>query len=281
MSSSAAGSARKCVNCNAKLRSHARICIRCGVDQTTGQRISEELSGHPRIDAEDAFETEDLRPEEHSYARSRTARLSHGDDAEVAFASRGMRCLEVGLFLSLLSFLLLVVAIIVAAADALVRTDLEWLGGIVGLGGIGLFVIGLALLLGVPRAAGARGFLIAALACIVVAIVAGAFTDGLMSDTVFGLICAVVGGVLTLAGMLLFVIFLKELSDFLAFGDIGHKADTLSALIVAVAIGQFALFNPILSLIVFGFTLVALGLYLSLMVDLYRAAQYRRVHGTG
>jgi chromate transport protein ChrA len=137
----------------------------------------------------------------------------------------------------------------------------------------------IGLMLAVPRAAGARGFLIASLACNVIAIAAGLFTEGMMSTSAVQTVLAMVSGLLSVVGVVLFVMFLKQLGTFLGFGDPADKADKVIALFLAVAIGQFASFCGVLMLLVAGLAIVAVGLYVSLLLDLYRAANYRRKHG--
>ncbi|MEM1444888.1 MAG: hypothetical protein AAGF84_02440 [Planctomycetota bacterium] len=278
-SPSSARKRTKCVNCNAPLAPGAIICVRCGTNQNDGQRTIT-ATGETFVADADDFDARSLGDIPRNNERERTRRLSYGDDAESAFASRGMVCIELGLWAALLSIACTAVGVAMSVANLFVDVDLAILLAVSAVASAALNLGAIVLMLFVPKAAGARWLLVTALGCLLGSVVATLFTTGIWDTSFSGLALALGSMVLSFLAVIFFLVFLKQLADFFEFGEVSQQADKVISLYIALTIGQFAACIPLMFILIAILAAYTFWMYVQLLLDLYRAARYRRQHGT-
>ncbi|MEM8781992.1 MAG: hypothetical protein AAGE65_03960 [Planctomycetota bacterium] len=261
--------AAKCVNCNAPLKRGAVICVRCGMDQQSGRRQATQVAADP-AEPSDRFDPRSL---------GSVRRGDESNDQTNAYASGGMVALELGLWAALLAIALTGASVVVPIVGGFAGENLEAWSTIASVGSSALNIVAFGLMLFVPKAAGARWMLFAALGCLVGSVVAALFTTGIWDTSFTGLGLAIASGVLSFTAVVLFLLFLKQLADFFGFGEVTEKADKVVGLYIVLGVAQFAICIPFVGLLVLGLAIYTFWLYVSLLVDLYRAASYRRKHG--
>ncbi|MEM9753280.1 MAG: hypothetical protein AAF916_07820 [Planctomycetota bacterium] len=250
----------KCVNCNAKLKDGAVICVRCGTDQRTRQtqttRTGEEIV--PMVPGDTDH---------------------HSRDDGDPFASGGMLAVELGIWAALCAIALSAAGVLLPIIGLAAGYDLDAWTGVASGGSALLNVLAVVLMLCVPSAAGARWLLFAALGCLIGAIVTAVFTTGIWDTSFTGLGLAIASTVLSFTAVVLFLVFLKQLADFFGFGEVTEKADKVIGLYIILGIAKFAICIPFVGLLILALAIYTFWLYVSLLIDLYRAAHYRRTQG--
>ncbi|MEM9251043.1 MAG: hypothetical protein AAGB29_01720 [Planctomycetota bacterium] len=265
----------KCITCNQPIAPGAVICVKCGADQRTGQKI------HTGVEELD----------------TKTRRKAN---RAAAIPLWGMRTLQVGMWCNLIGVVLIIAGIpLLIAAGAMGLSGTGGLAvvviGIAGVvaefGGLGLCLLGPLLCLFVPGEAQARGVLVVSLL----------FTIGAALLDIFGEVFAVTqtqnfGGTpitttqipmwvgvastfLNIAGVVCFLYFLVMLAKYLDFPEVSERAEKTLAVYVIFAIAQLIALIPfigcfaVIAIIIYG--IYALYLYIALLVDLNRSLSYR------
>ncbi len=246
--------AARCRSCNTALSPGAVVCVRCGTNQQTGQRLATDTT-KPALMAADA-------------------------PTDKPSTTMGLALVEVALWGHLLGLAALMVAFIAALVVAFsphpAALILAGAGAIVG---SLLMILGTFLLLFVPGEASARGLLIGAILLFLASI--GVDVAGGMTELPWYV--SALGGVADWVGTVLFLMFLKQLAEYFEFPEVVENADKLVVYFIVLSIGQFIFFLPAFLLIVatlyLFMAIYTFWLYVGLLIDLMRSARYRRQNG--
>ncbi|MEM1210249.1 MAG: hypothetical protein AAGI54_13375 [Planctomycetota bacterium] len=249
----------KCIACNHPLKPGAVICMNCGTDQRTGEKIQ---TGVQQLDAKER----------------RSANL------KASLPVWGLRVLQIGILSSLAGVTLFALSIllgVVGVLGALFTLGAAWAGvlivaaGVCLLAGIVFSAVGPILCLAVPGEASARGVLIAAV-LLVLAALSCSIAAGLGFAPPW---VEILGEFLNLAGVLCFMYFLWQLAKFLDFGEITDRAEKLVGVYAIYAVLSLLAFVPfmgwLVGILILGYSIYATILYIGLLIDLNNAIAHR------
>ncbi len=236
----------KCPSCNSPVREGAMLCLNCGFNMAEGKKIQ-------------APEVTPLPKEEKKAMRRELA---------------GMKWVRVGLWLNLISILLLFAIVPLPIAAGLAGLDFILVIDIIAYASIACSTLGALLCLTAPKESKARPILIVSMALSIASIVMSVMID--MGDLSYDYdwISEVIG---TLANVF-FLYFFVQLAKYLEFDQITERARLVLGYYIALQLSMFLLVLPIIGCITLILMLIAavytLFLYIGLLIDLNNALTY-------
>ncbi len=249
----------KCIACNSPLKPGALICVNCGANQATGQKL------RPRI--------ESLPPEVKT---------------EQVNTTTGLAAVRTGLWITLAS-LVVSVLIIVAAIGLAVATlrspvtadRVEFLINYAGFAVSALQLAGAAFCLLGPKDAGGRVVLaLAMLMSVASSAIDLLFLQGtIYVDGSLWVPLELVAQTLRITATIAFLFYLRALAVYLEFQEIVEQADKVMynyiGLIVASVLAVMPFVGCIAGIAALGFAVMGLIFYVQLILDLVRASHHR------
>jgi hypothetical protein len=258
LASSEGNTTGKCIACNSPLKPGAVICVNCGVNQATGQKL-----------------------------RAKIESLLPGERAEPAKTVRGLEFVRAGLWAvlgSLILAALLFLAVIGAGISALplpvMQDVLTFLADYGGYAVSALQLIGAALCLLGPKEAGGRILLAISIVLSIASAGLDTYVLAVPQASVLTILLLGLGSTVLIIGSTLgFLMYLRTLADFLEFQEIVEQADKVMYIYLIQLVANLLLFVPIISsviaFVVLGLVVYGLILYVNLLIDLTRSTQYR------
>jgi hypothetical protein len=236
----------KCPVCNSPVREGAVICMNCGFDMKAGRKIDK-----PTVQA---------MPEEEKKAMRRE--LS------------GMKWVRIGLWLNLLSILLLLAMIPVPIAAAMVGIDYLLVISILSYSALAVGTLGSLLCLTAPKESKGRPILLVSMALSIGTTVWMLLIDfGPLSDDAWWAI-----DLLSELSTILFLYFFVMLARYLEFDQITERAEQVLGYYIVITVGAYLLLLPFIGCIVLVLLLplaiYTLFLYIALLIDLNNALTY-------
>lgn len=247
----------KCPLCNARVKPGAVICINCGADMRTRQRIQTKRS--------ESFVT----------------------GGSGGGGSGALKLVLTGLLMQLGAIALTIVAIAVPFILLLLDARMDNYALYLGYAGYtiaALQTLGAVLCLATPKESEGRGVLAASIAAGIAAAVLDVLIDTgtlqLGGEDSFSLLAAnLLSNVLSIISTICFLVFFIRLARFLEFPEVTERAEKVMQLYLGLLLASFAMLIPfigcIASLFVIGLAIYAGVLYVVLIIDLNRAVAYR------
>lgn len=246
-------SSRKCPLCNSRVKPEAVICINCGADMRTGQRLETKRS--------EAFVT-----------------------GESGGASGALRVVQLGLLMQLGAIALMIFSLGLPIASIWLGERMIDYAVYAGYTVAALQTLGAVLCLATPKESGGR----LVLAVSIAAGLASGVIDGLIDAGTFAatgddglMIIALdlLSGLLSIVSTICFLAFFIKLAQFLEFAEITERAEKVMQLYIGLLLASLAGMIPFIGcfagILVLGLAIYAGILYLLLLIDLNKGVAYR------
>ncbi|MEM9415300.1 MAG: hypothetical protein AAGA29_07480 [Planctomycetota bacterium] len=237
----------KCPSCNCKISESAVICLNCGLNLKHGKHM-----GQPEV-----------------------SELTAAERKEARAPLNGMKLVRIGMWLHLLSALLVAGTFVMAIFSFFAG---GWTAALVlALGVIGVLasLAGSLLCLAAPKESGGRPVLFVSMVLSVSSII----IDLLIEFDVMSPGFELLSGLLSIGGTISFLAFFVLLSKHLDFPQITERAEKVFGLYILLLVASVLTVLPFVScvaaLIVLGTAVYAAVLYILLLIDLNNALTYR------
>lgn len=236
----------KCPSCNSPVREGAMLCLNCGFNMAEGKKLDA-----PTVTAMPAEEKKAMRRE-----------------------LAGMKWVRIGLWLNLISILLVLSIVPVPIAAAIVGIDFILVIDVIAYSSLAIGTLGSLLCLTAPKESGGRPILIISMALSIGTTIWMILIDfGPLSDNYDWVI-----GILADLATVLFLYFFVVLARWLDFDQITERAEKVLGHYILIVLGTYLLFIPILGCIalvlLLALAIYTLFLYIALLIDLNNALTY-------
>lgn len=236
----------KCPSCNSPVRQGAMLCLNCGFNMAEGKKIQA-----PTVEA---------LPEEDKKAMRR----------ELA----GMKWVRVGLWLNLLSILLMFLLVLFPLAIIFWELESVLILDIIFYGSLTLSILGSLLCLTAPKESGGRIVLFISIALSIIVTVGETANEyAIHSQGLYWTLDLV-----RMIATAMFLYFFIMLARYLNFPQITERADKVFGFYIGIAILSYLALIPMVGCLVFillfSLAIYTLFLYIALLIDLNNALTY-------
>ncbi|MFK7789904.1 MAG: hypothetical protein AB8C95_10495 [Phycisphaeraceae bacterium] len=236
----------KCPSCNSPVREGAMLCLNCGFNMAEGKKIEA-----PKVTAMPVAEKKAMRRE-----------------------LAGMKWVRIGLWLNLISILLVMAIVPVPIAAALMGINFYLVIEIIAYSSLTIGTLGSLLCLTAPKESGGRPILLISMALSIGTTIWLLMIDfGPLSDDYDWAI-----GIVSDLATVLFLYFFVVLARYLEFDQITERAEKVFGQYIVIVLGAYLLFIPFIGCIVLilllALVIYTLFLYIALLIDLNNALTY-------